>query len=329
MPYEKELSTAISAVESAVHLCRGVQQNLIAADAVEKNDRSPVTIADLGAQALVFRALHHAFPGDALIGEEDSSQLQENDELRGKVFSLAQAQIAGISEGGLLEAIDLGAGETDYRKRYWTLDPIDGTKGFLRGDQYAIALGMVENGEVVLGVLGCPNYPLDPTIPNQRGAIFYAVKNAGAYQINLQDGLRKKIAVDGLTDGAKARFCESVEAAHADHDTHAGISAEIGITQPPYRIDSQCKYAAVARGDASIYLRLPRSASYREKIWDHAAGVIIVQEAGGRVSDFSGNPLNFSLGRKLSENIGILASNGALHERTLRAIAKIQQQLEG
>lgn len=329
MPYEKELSTAISAIENAVKLCRGVQQNLIAADTVEKNDRSPVTIADLGAQAVVFRALRSAFTHDALVGEEDSSQLQENDELCEKVFNLVRAQIPGITEGGMLEAIDLGAGETDYRGRYWTLDPIDGTKGFLRGDQYAIALGLVENGEVVLGVLGCPNYPLDPAAPELRGGIFYAVKSAGAYQINLQDGLRKKIAVDGLSDGARARFCESVEAAHADHDTHAGISAEIGITQPPYRIDSQCKYAAVARGDASIYLRLPRSTSYREKIWDHAAGVIIVQEAGGRVSDFSGKPLNFSLGRKLSENAGILATNGALHDRTLRAIEKVLQPQDG
>ena len=329
MPYEKELSIAISAIESAVNLCRGVQQNLIAADTVEKNDRSPVTIADLGTQAVVFRAVHRAFPGDALIGEEDSSQLRENAELLEKVLGLTQAQDPGISKSGLLEAIDLGAGETDYRGRYWTLDPIDGTKGFLRGDQYAIALGLVENGEVKLGVLGCPNYPLDPANPDRRGAIFYAVKGAGAYQINLQDGLRKKIAVDGLNDGEKARFCESVEAAHADHDAHADISAEIGITQPPYRIDSQCKYAAVARGDASIYLRLPRSTSYREKIWDHAAGVIVVQEAGGRVSDFSGNPLNFSLGRKLSENTGILASNGALHDRALRAIAHIQQTLDG
>ncbi|MCB0306757.1 MAG: 3'(2'),5'-bisphosphate nucleotidase, partial [Calditrichaeota bacterium] len=88
MPYEKELSIAISAIESAVNLCRGVQQNLIAADTVEKNDRSPVTIADLGTQAVVFRAVHRAFPGDALIGEEDSSQLRENAELLEKVLGL-------------------------------------------------------------------------------------------------------------------------------------------------------------------------------------------------------------------------------------------------
>jgi 3'(2'), 5'-bisphosphate nucleotidase len=55
--------------------------------------------------------------------------------------------------------------------RYWTLDPIDGTKGFLRGDQYAIALALVEHGEVVLGVLGCPNLP-NPD--GSRGAIFAA-----------------------------------------------------------------------------------------------------------------------------------------------------------
>lgn len=323
MAYERELAAAIDAVRTASNLCRSVQHNLIAADTVTKNDRSPVTVADLGTQAVVTRILRQTCPDDALVGEEDTGQLRENAELRAKVFELVGEQLAGISEAEMLDAIDFGNRDTDFTGRYWTLDPIDGTKGFLRGDQYAIALGLVENGQVTVGVLGCPNYPLDPSDPEARGALFYAVRGEGSWELPLAGGEARRITTDGKADGAEARFCESVEAAHADHDAHAAISREVGITQPPYRIDSQCKYAATARGDASIYLRLPRTPEYREKIWDHAAGVIVVEEAGGRVSDFSGKPLNFALGRKLKENVGIIATNGPLHEAALAAIRTV------
>jgi 3'(2'), 5'-bisphosphate nucleotidase len=88
-------------------------------------------------------------------------------------------------------------------------------------------------------------------------------------------------------------------------------------------MDSQAKYTAIARGDASIYLRLPREKAYREKIWDHAAGFIIVEEAGGSVTDFQGKPLDFLAGRTLKNNKGIVATNGHLHRQVLDAIAQV------
>ena len=97
------------------------------------------------------------------------------------------------------------------------------------------------------------------------------------------------------------------------------------ITAPPFRIDNQAKYTAVARGDASIYLRLPRSNSYREKIWDHAAGAIIVEQAGGRVSDFNGQPLDFTCGELLEKNMGVVATNSIIHDRVLAAICNLKQ----
>ena len=59
----------------------------------------------------------------------------------------------------ILDNIDHGNGEP--ADLFWTLDPIDGTKGFLRGDQYAVALALIKEGKPVLGVLGCPNLPFD------------------------------------------------------------------------------------------------------------------------------------------------------------------------
>ena len=101
-------------------------------------------------------------------------------------------------------------------------------------------------------------------------------------------------------------------------------SAELlGITVPPYRIDSQCKYAAVARGDASIYLRLPTKKGYEEKIWDHAAGSIVIQEAGGRATDVRGDELDFSLGRTLRNNLGVVVTNGVLHDCVVAAVRNV------
>lgn len=72
-------------------------------------------------------------------------------------------------------------------------------------------------------------------------------------------------------------------------------------------MDSQCKYVLVTRGDADIYLRFPRKNEYRENLWDHAAGALLVEESGGVVTDANGKKLDFSSGRQLLSNTGIIA----------------------
>jgi 3'(2'), 5'-bisphosphate nucleotidase len=68
--------------------------------------------------------------------------------------------------------------------RFWTLDPIDGTKGFLRGEQYAVCLALIENGEVQLAIQGCPNLPRNIHDPcSIRGSLFVAVKGQGAFEV--------------------------------------------------------------------------------------------------------------------------------------------------
>src|SRR5690606_38060532 len=114
------------------------------------------------------------------------------------------------------------------------------------------------------------------------------------------------IRVSTVSDPAQARFCESVESGHSNQSTSARIAQQLGITHAPIRMDSQAKYAAVARGEAEIYLRLPTSADYRENIWDHAAGALLVTEAGGRVTDIAGRPLDFTQGARLERNAGII-----------------------
>ncbi len=326
MSYRQERALAIEAVLAASRLCRTVQANLVSDETMAKKDRSPVTVADFGAQAVVSHHLLRVFPNDPMVGEEDSAELREarNAELRAKVVAHVGTIIPGLDESAVLAAIDHGTYTGGATGRHWTLDPIDGTKGFLRGDQYAVALALIEEGEVVLGVLGCPNLPLDAANPAAgSGCIFVAERGGGAFMRSLDDPTEHPIHVTKIDDPTQASFCESVEKAHSAHSDAARVAELLGIAVPPFRIDSQCKYAAVARGDASIYLRLPTRKGYEEKIWDHAAGVMVIQEAGGRVTDVRGDRLNFSLGRTLRDNLGVIVSNGLLHDRVVAAVREV------
>ena len=318
MVLEKQI--AISAVFRAVQLCQQVQADMVKTDAVEKADRSPVTVADFGSQALICHAIGEAFPDDAIVAEEDSQTLQENPQLMQRVTGYVDRFAAGIpSVQTVCDWIDRGGGKVG--ERFWTLDPIDGTKGFLRGDQYAIALALIVNGEVKLGVLGCPNLPQKLDDPQaQRGCLFVAERGEGTRMLSLDAKSSQQIRISHAT----RRFAESVESSHSDLDTHAQIAHQVGIINPPIRMDGQGKYGVLARGEASVYIRLPNPATpdYRECIWDHAAGLIVVEEAGGVVTDVDGRTLDFSQGRRMTANRGILATNGDLHPQLLECIRR-------
>ena len=312
-----EKQVAIDAVLKAATLCQQVQADMVRTDAVEKADRSPVTVADFGSQALICQALGDAFPADPIVAEEDSQALQENEPLLGRVTGYVKRFAHAPSPEAVYDWIDQGSGEVG--ERFWTLDPIDGTKGFLRGDQYAIALALIVNGEVKLGILGCPNLPQNLDDPqSKRGCLFVAVRGEGTRMLSLDGDDSEQIRVSQTA----LRFAESVESAHGDLDAHSKIARQVGIREPSIQMDSQAKYGVVARGEASVYIRLPNPANpnYRECIWDHAAGLIVVEEAGGKVTDAEGRSLDFLQGRRMTANRGILATNGALHSRVLECI---------
>ena len=318
MDYQNELKAAVAAVRAAADVCRKVQVNLVTAESMQKKDKSPVTVADFASQAIVCRMLKDALPDIPLVGEEDSGELRADTD-EALTLRAAIAHHSGLSVDRALDAIDHGDFDptSGSAKRYWTLDPIDGTKGFLRGEQYAVALALIEDGKVVLGVLGCPNLDRD-------GLLMVATRGGGARRLLLDgstlDG--DPVRVSGATELSDAKFCESVESGHSDQDASVKIAEDLGITAEPYRIDSQCKYAAVSRGDAEIYLRLPTKPGYREKIWDHAAGMIVVEEAGGTVTDVAGEPLDYSKGRQLDNNRGIIATGGVDHARVVEAVRR-------
>ena len=317
---QHELSIALGALRTAAQVCRSVQAG-IQPDKLDKRDRSPVTVADFASQAIICRALGDAFGDDAIIGEEDSSALAQPENapfLQRVREELGRVGIEGSGEQ-IRRWIDRGnAGE--FSNRFWTLDPIDGTKGFLRGEQYAISLALIVEGRIQLALLACPNMPVQPG-RDARGVIFYAAQGQGSWTLPLdRDAAPEPVRASRTADPAGARFCESVESGHSAHDRSAQVAAALGIETEPLRMDSQAKYAAVARGDAEIYLRVPTRADYRECIWDHAGGVLVVEEAGGIVTDIDGKALEFTHGPRLMANRGLVVANRELHARFLEAI---------
>ena len=319
--YQGERAAAIEAVRAACRVCRSVQAQ-ITPDVLEKKDRSPVTVADFASQALICKLLEERFPDDPIIGEEDASELSTAENAPFLVRVREELRQAGTTATGgeICHWINRGNG-SEYTSRFWTLDPIDGTKGFLRKEQYAVSLALIVEGRIEVAVLGCPNLSVGSGSDKAVGVIMAAVRGAGSRSIPLDgEPIETEIRVSSTSETARARFCESIESGHSEHGVSARVARQLGITATPVRMDSQAKYAVVARGEADVYMRLPANAAYLEKIWDHAGGVLIVEEAGGTVTDVMGRPLEFAHGQQLAANRGVIATNGPLHDRVVTAL---------
>ena len=347
--YSKELDIALLAVQRATLLTKSVFHSH-AKGTLDKADASPVTIGDFGAQALIISALQHNFPDDEIVAEEEAKDLRENSKVRQTVWDLvqnaklsdsaAEKDLGGsiMSAESMLDIIDKGASKGGNKGRIWAIDPIDGTKGFLRGGQYAVCLGLMVDGDVKVGVLGCPNLPVDDSEQltedigadasdaEGKGVLFSAVLGKGADSRPLAKGAlakESKIGMKPISNVSDATFCESVEAGHSSQGDAAAIAQKLGITKPSIRMDSQAKYASIARGAGDLYLRLPVRKDYVEKIWDHAAGDLIVREAGGQVTDVEGKRLDFSHGRTLLENKGVIAAPKDVHQQVIEAVMSV------
>ncbi|XP_065879678.1 3',5'-bisphosphate nucleotidase AHL-like [Euphorbia lathyris] len=367
--YSKELEIAVRAVQLACSLCQKVQENVVAksdGQVKSKGDNSLVTVADWSVQATVSWILSESLgnPNIQIVAEEDVQTLF-NADTSGLLDAVVQtvneclaeaprfglqAPPKALSNSEILEAISHCNSTGGPRGQFWALDPVDGTLGFVRGDQYAVALALVEDGEVVLGVLGCPNYPMrkewlnyhhryhriiskltSPTSESwDKGCVIYAKKGSGKAWMQPLLHRHKKllwpnaaipVCVSAIDDPALATFCEPVERANSSHSFTAGLAHSVGLRMQPLRMYSMVKYAAIARGDAEVFMKFAR-AGYKEKIWDHAAGVVIIQEAGGVVTDAGGRGLDFSKGIYLEGlDRGIIACAGAqLHVKIINAV---------
>jgi 3'(2'), 5'-bisphosphate nucleotidase len=331
-----EAAFAIEAVREASVLARRIQREMVAG-AITKDDKSPVTVADFAVQALIARRLAEKLPGSVLIGEEHAAALRLEEGLLAldQVTAFVHTVIDDATPEEVCGLIDRGSQPDGARppQTFWTLDPIDGTKGFLRREQYAVALALVENGHVQLGVLGCPELNLGESrraskSPSEAvGSIFAALRDGGTWwrPIDGMDIRWQRLTVSNHDKPASARILRSVEKAHTNTDEIGQLARTLGITAEPVALDSQAKYAVLAAGEGDVLLRLisPSRPDYREKIWDQAAGSIVVTEAGGQITDLDGRPLDFSRGRTLANNRGIVATNALLHGAILEGLRAI------
>ncbi|AAS52597.1 AEL088Cp [Eremothecium gossypii ATCC 10895] len=345
MSYEKELRVAVQAVRKASLLTKRIQSQITSNKGLSsftKDDNSPVTIGDFGAQAVIINAIKVHFPDDKVVAEETSEGY--SDELMEQVLSeirgadsefgavlgdvatevpLTNSRFPLTSGVQVRAAIDAGNHTGGREGRFWCLDPIDGTKGFLRGAQYAVCLALVVEGVVRLGVIGCPNLQLAPfglqdPAPAPLGYLFKAVDGSGSFYGSTTSDVWSPAAVRRLAHSSEMVALEGYEKTHSAHDAQAVIKESLGMTRS-HQLDSQAKYCLLAAGLGDLYLRLPLSLAYQEKIWDHAAGNVIVREAGGVHTDaVLGQPLDFGAGRTLLTK-GVIASCGpaSVHEHVV------------
>ncbi|MCH2101798.1 MAG: inositol monophosphatase family protein [Planctomycetes bacterium] len=323
MPDVQEiLKVAQEAGRKAAMVCRAVHAQT--PESMDKGDKSPVTIADYGSQAVILREIAAAFPDHGVISEEGSEHLRES---AGDNGVATIVQLVGDATGESVN-FDQVCAWIDHEggkgaELTWAIDPIDGTKGFLRRQQYAIAIGLMHNGTPFAGVMVCPNLPVDLDNPDgTKGVMYVAAQGQGCQRIALDTGNGSPASSSASEDPSAWRVLGSVESAHGDPKLVVNMMEEAGVNGGFIRYDSQVKYGIIAEGAAEIYLRPRSNPDYRENIWDHVAGVICCQEAGGIVTDLDGKPLDFTLGKKLLENRGVLATgNPDMHARVIAGIA--------
>lgn len=321
------LTVASSAITAASGVVASLVDDLERIRTVTKDDRSPVTVADFAAQAVVGLLLRGCGVED-MVGEEDAERLREDETLRREVVAAVNRALPEAGEDDVIETIDAGDHDGGATGRFWTLDPIDGTKGFLRGGQFALALALVEDGTVSLGLMGCPHWSVasDPSgaTVQRPGSICSALLGEGAraWAIGDEPSDAVPLRICDWSEGDPIRTCESVESGHTSHDASARI-VEVFAGHEAVRLDSQTKYAVVASGAADAYLRLPTRPGYVERIWDHAAGSLVATEAGAVVTDINGSPLDFSKGRGLERNRGVICAAPRAHRMIIERIRDI------
>lgn len=331
----ESIEAAKLAVSRAASVCRAVQSRLEDVASILKSDKSPVTVADFASQAVVAWTLRDSLGSCVMVGEEDAHELREQisqgePATAEQVLDAVRTVWSDASMEAVLDAIDLGNADPEANAAYWTLDPIDGTKGYLRNQQYAVALAWIEAGRPTLGVLGCPNLSTDQSFPlgekPAEGTIYAAAASSGTYELpdSVPASSGTPIRRSPRTEAEPVRMCESAESGHTSRDDSAAVVERLGQAGEPARLDSQAKYAVVARGQADLYLRLPRPGKrYVERIWDHAAGSLVAAEAGCTVTDVLGNPLDFAHGAGLERNIGVVVGEPGVHARAAAVLGEI------
>jgi len=327
IPTGSSLADAIAAVVPALPAARLLGATLASVPPIEKGDGSPVTAADYVLQALVVAGLRaRSVDGRVpLLGEEHADVLATSGrpDVERIVVDAIRSMLGWRDRAAALRAID--GDEPRAGEPYWTIDPIDGTKGFLLGMQCSVCLARIEGSRATIGVLGCPRMGPrgDMSVhTGGPGVIYAAAHGVGAFECDASGAAQSRLTVDAWS-GSSVRWARSLNRSkNAFPSRLEPCIATIG-SFTNQEMDSQCKYALLARGDCDLVIRMPRAPGHSECIWDHASGTLIAEVAGACITDAHGRPLDFSHGETLAANVGIVCTARGLEARVLPAIAAL------
>lgn len=356
-PYSNELKIAFETIQQAAKLSQFVLSEAEKDDShdlgvVSKDDLSPVTIADFAIQALLTSTLHAHFPGDRFVGEESAGQLRANPVLLDRVQAALhhiQSQVQDEAESlvrfpsspeEMCTMIDwCGTGTPDVGGRIWVFDPIDGTENFVKNLVYAINVALLEDGRQVLSAVGCPNMSMEIKAPasdssldpSGEGSIAFAVRGHGAF-IRKLPGLYHSTAIRRLPRHAEqATDLRSVACLNTSGvpAVHQSVAKQLGIEYPGnILLPWVMRYVLLALDVGNTTFWAYKSRSRLAKIWDHAGAILLFEEVGGKVTDVDGKDINWSAGRQMVENYGIVAAPSNLHGQVLATLRGALQELK-
>ncbi len=237
------------------------------------NFAEPVTVADRVASRIIVDGLEAKFPDDGILSEEEPDTHHRLD-----------------------------------RSRVWMIDPLDGTAGFIKRDgDFAVQIGLVENGRPILGVVYLPN----------EASLLYAAKDSGAYR-TVNDATPERLEVSKQRHFSKINF-----AASRNHYSKrmARVVETFRVANEVRRGSVGLKVGLIASREADLYIHL----SPRTKQWDTCAPEIILEEAGGRLTDIFGERIVYNT-RDIQNHNGIVASNAAIHAKSVERLRPLLQE---
>ena len=259
---QRELELATRLAREAGALIRRLHATGLTVD--RKAGNEPVTQADRDANALIVAGLRAAFPDYGILSEEapdDGSRL--------------------------------------VKERVWMIDPLDGTKDFIRGESgFATMIGLLDGERPALGVVYQP----------VGDRLYYATRGQGAFVVEGQ-GAPQRLQVSDVSDPAQIRMVASKS--HRDEMIDK-VRAELGISDELNVGSVGLKLGLIARGERDLYV----NPAGHSKLWDACGPEAILVEAGGRLSDTFGGLLPYR-GPELGNTRGLIASNGRLHDQVV------------
>jgi 3'(2'), 5'-bisphosphate nucleotidase len=194
------------------------------------------------------------------------------------------------------------------KSRVWMVDPLDGTNGFIDGNgDFAVQIGLAQEGQCVVGVVYQP----------LTGVLYRAVRGEGTWIERPQfDPERAHVSNHNVLSSMRLAASRSHRSPRMNK-----VVARFGFREEVQRGSVGIKVGLLVEQQCDVYIHL----SPRTKQWDTCAPEVVLTEAGGRVSDLFGYPLNYNVPDVQNRN-GLVASNGAAHDQIIETLAPLLQE---